>query len=173
VALGHVEQSPTVGQAELTGVHHPVRVGYDPNNPKVSALVWFGVWFLAAIVVILAVTWVVYSGITRQFERADAPRSALASQRPSPPEPRLQPSPGHDVLPQVDVREMLDRENAEFQRRGWTVDERTRQPVIPQPIVQQISQLSAPGFVPPNVQPAIPAAPNIAPAGATTRPAQR
>jgi hypothetical protein len=173
VALGHVEQSPAVGQAELTGVHHPTRVGYDPTNPKVRALVWFGVWFLTAILVILAVTWVIYSGITRQFERGDVQRSALASQRLPTPEPRLQPSPGHDVLPQVDVRKMLEQENAEFARRGWSLDDRTGQPVIPQPIVQEIGQLSAPGHVPPNVQPAIPAAPNIAPAGATTQPAQR
>src|SRR5438128_5018182 len=98
----------------MEGAHHPSRVGYDRNNPKVRALVWFAIWFTIVMILILAVTWVVYRGITKAFERDSQPNNAFADQRPPPPEPRLQPSPSHDRLPQRDLQLMLQEENTEF-----------------------------------------------------------
>ena len=63
------------------------------------------------------------------------------------------------------MQDMVKRENQEFARRGWEIDERNNAKP-PHSIVDEISRISAPGAVQPNVAPAIPAAPNIAPATA-------
>jgi hypothetical protein len=168
MTIGPYENSPTPDQQEMAGYHHPKRVGYEHSNASVSGIFWFCVWFVVIGAIIHVIVWYVYRDMTHDRQQADIARSALAGDRPSPPEPRLQPTisrtgdanSGHPNMPWQDWGDMLRDTNAEFMRRGWEIDGETQQPKIPQPIVEQVARQTAPGAVQPNQAPAIPAAPN-------------
>jgi hypothetical protein len=152
----------------MVGYHHPARIGYERSNPNVRGIFWFCVWFVVINAIILVVIWYIYRGMIHTRQQADVARSALAGDRPSPPEPRLQPtigrpgdpSSGHSNMPWQDWDDMRRDTNAEFMRRGWEINADTDEPKIPQTILEEVARQTAPGAVQPNQAPAIPAAPN-------------
>jgi len=118
-------------------------LAHEHSNIDARAIVKFAIWFVAStIVVVLLVLWLYRTFVSHETS-FDVQTSAVAHDRPAPPEPRLQPTANyHNTLDQQDMAAMLMRENDEFARRGWW-DERAQKIVIPEAIVAQVTQMSS------------------------------
>ena len=115
--------------------------GYQPETISLRAVWWFVIVFVVFAVLSHVLLWIIYSVFSRSAAQVNLARSAIVEPVMAP-EPRLQPSRGHESVPWQDL-EQLNRANlAEFERRGW-LDKQTGRIVIPDSIVQQVRQLSA------------------------------
>ena len=110
---------------------------HQASTISLRGLVRFLVAFIAAAAVIHLIVWVVFAALRSGQERKDLPASGAGQMNLPPPEPRIQPSVGHDALPASDVADMRAKDLAEYRRRGWIdpdgrvqVDADTRAKVI-------------------------------------------
>ena len=119
---------------------------HEPSVIRLRAMIWFFVWFFAALIALHLLLLVLYYTYLRQAKDESVLITGLSGDttRMVPPEPRLQASVNHDALPRVDMDELRVRELAEFRRRGW-VDEKTDQVQIPDSIIQKVAEMSAAG----------------------------
>jgi len=122
---------------------HAESAAHEADTLSVRGILWFVIFFVIANLAVLLIVWWMYVGFIHHDERSDVVTSALVAEHPKPPEPRLQPSLGHENTPAEDLATMRARENAEFVRREW-MDRNTQRFAIPQDIVNKVSQLSAP-----------------------------
>jgi hypothetical protein len=120
-----------------------VKLGHQRYSVSIRGIGLFMVLFLLSAAVIHWVVWVLYRTNVETMEREDRPTSALATQRPPPVGPPLQPSLEHRALPREDMAKLTAREMAEFAQRGW-VDAKSGQVRIPDQIVQRVIEMSAP-----------------------------
>lgn len=114
---------------------------HEPNRLRLGVLILFWVCFIASIVLVLGFSYLVLMGFRAAEERADRPATGIPTTYTPAPEPRLQPSPGSQQVPAIDLTQMRSREYREFQRRGW-VDPKTKQVRVPDKIADQIIELS-------------------------------
>ena len=106
-------------------------------------VLWFVIIFVLANALVLLLVWWMYVGFVDRSVEKDVVNSALPGEQRFPPEPRLQPSIGHQDLPQQDLAALHAREQEEFARRGW-IDTSSGKFEIPQDVVAKVGQLSAP-----------------------------
>ena len=118
-------------------------LAHEHSNIDARAIVKFAIWFVGSTTVVVLLVLLLYRALLAHETSFDVQTSAVAHERPAPPEPRLQPTAKfHDTLDQQDMAAMLMRENQEFARRGWW-DEKSEKIVIPEAIVAQVSQMNA------------------------------
>jgi hypothetical protein len=114
---------------------------HEGTTISLRGVIWFVVIFIACAIVIHIGLWVMYRAFLARDAQMDVKNSALIADRAIAPEPRLQPSVGHDALPKQDLMNLRAHEDAEFEKRGWT-----RGPdgnlQIPDAIVTKVVQLS-------------------------------
>src|SRR3954463_13611771 len=99
---------------------------HEKDQVSIRGIAYFAIWFVIVAVVVHLLVWVIFRSILHYNEKQYEPVSALFPQpgQSPPPEPRLQPTAiSHERLPWQDTTRMLNREDAEFQRRGWSVEE--------------------------------------------------
>ena len=68
---------------------------HEPDALSVRGILWFVIFFVLANLIVLLIVWWMYVGFIHSEARSDVSNSALISEHPKPPEPRLQPSLGH------------------------------------------------------------------------------
>jgi hypothetical protein len=113
---------------------------HEPDALSVRGILWFVIIFVLANALVLLIVWWMYVGFVDRSVEKDVVNSALAGEQRFPPEPRLQPSLGHQDLPQQDLAALHAREQEEFLRRGW-IDKSSGKFEIPATVVAQVSQL--------------------------------
>lgn len=126
--------------------------GYERSGVNLRAVMKFLIIFVAFGIVVHFLLYFLYKGLVVLDRRRDVAPTALMSQRPEDtnrfaqvfPAPQLQPSPGHTAQPFQDMRHLLDAENQEFARRGWSVDPVTNEPQMPQALVDKILATTQP-----------------------------
>jgi hypothetical protein len=116
---------------------------HEADALAVRGILWFVIIFVIATAIVLLIVWWMYVGFVGDVVKQDEVTSALAGETRLPPEPRLQPSLGHEELPQQDLTALMKRENVEFARRGW-LDEKTGKFEIPADVVTKVEQMSSP-----------------------------
>jgi len=117
---------------------------HEADALGVRGILWFVIFFVITTAIVLLLVWWMYVGLLSTEVRKDEVNSALAGETRLPPEPRLQPSLGHEESPQQDLDAMRKREDAEFVKRGW-LDERTGKFEIPADVVSKVEQMSSSG----------------------------
>src|SRR5438067_593044 len=122
---------------------HP-DVDYQRSTISVRAVAWFVVIFILFGIASQVLLWTVYAALHRSVGETNVSASALMQKTVEPPEPRLQPSPGHEAMPWQDLQDLQIRDREEFKRRGW-LNETTGNVVIPDSVVQQVTAISAHG----------------------------
>jgi hypothetical protein len=110
---------------------------HEQSNVSARGLFVFVFWFVVAVGVIHGIVYGIYVGLVRTWQRqVDVPNTALVSDLPVPPDPRLQPSLPHDRVPRVDVELMFRENREEFARRGWV--DKAGQVVIPDDVAEKV-----------------------------------
>lgn len=112
----------------------------EVHDVPLRGVLWFVGIFLAFAIVAHVGLWILYRAFLARDARMDTQNSALVSERPAPPEPRLQPSLPHNVFPRQDLILLREREDEEFAKRGWRTENGHLQ--IPETIVAQVAVLS-------------------------------
>jgi hypothetical protein len=114
----------------------------------VAALIHLGAWFLLKAMVThdqhhddssSALTDAQFVDHFNQSHGSDA----ATSRSPLPPLPRLQPTPGQDPqnVPAADLEAMYEKEDALFNRMGWTIEKESHAQLgIPQSVISQVIQ---------------------------------
>jgi hypothetical protein len=118
---------------------------HEHSHISLRALVHFFIWFFIAIIIVEAFVYGLFRLYRHQAAKTSVPITGLSAEDVThsiPPEPRLQPSVEHDVLPRVDLQTMHDRDMAEFRKRGWADDK--GEVKIPDSIAGQVEQMSQP-----------------------------
>jgi hypothetical protein len=143
---------------------------HEPDRLRLGALIVFYVCFIASIIVVLGISYLVLMGFRSAEASGDHPATGSPPTYTPAPEPRLQPSPGSQQVPAIDLTQMRSREYREFEKRGW-VDPKSKQVRIPDTIANQIIQMSGgkPGATAPST-PLLEPGPQAAP---TEPPGQR
>jgi len=115
--------------------------GYETSDVSVKGLAWFVVCLIVVAAVVHAGVWFLLEEYIKRDELRDRPYAALADKQfadaynnqhgtrleaqevpPPPPEPRLQPSQGHERTPEADLRLMRNQEDDMLRRLGWVID---------------------------------------------------
>jgi len=117
---------------------------HEADALGVRGILWFVGFFIVITVLIQVAVWWLYVGYVHHSVGKDQATSALAGQQRLAPEPRLQPSLGHEQTPRDELLSIRHREDAEFVRRGW-MDAKTGAFALPPDLLERVSQLSAPG----------------------------
>lgn len=107
-------------------------VAHEYSDVSVSAIAWFGVGLFILIAVICGLMWLMsklFEG--REVAAEPRPASRVTTSEPRlPPEPRLQGVPGHETLPQVDMKQLRDSQEAALRSYGW-IDQQVGRVRIP------------------------------------------
>jgi len=114
---------------------------HQPSTIRLRGLVRFLVGFIVIAAAIHFIVWVVFAAFRAEEQRKDLPASGAGQMNLPPPEPRIQPSLGHDALPVSDVAAMRAQELAEYRRRGW-IDEATGRVRIKPEIADEVIRMS-------------------------------
>jgi hypothetical protein len=141
---------------------------HEKDDVSVRGIAHFAIWFVIVAAVVHVLVWVIFKTILHYHEEQYAPVSALFPQegkQPHPPDPQLQPTQvSHELVPWEDTQLMREREDAEFQRRGWSVDTVMHRATINPATVEQVLALTRSAPPPP--------APTTAPYPRTQPPAR-
>jgi hypothetical protein len=114
---------------------------HESSHLHLRALIKFTVWFVIGTVVVHLLIWWIFILFRTAVAKEERQITGVEAVRLAPPEPRLQPSVDHNVLPAADMAQLLSVERAELARRGW-VDEESGEIRVPDEIVQKLAQLS-------------------------------
>ena len=146
-----MEAPPVQAQPPELSNHVPESTGESPlhehSHIPLRAVVLFFIWFFIGLAVIEIAVYATFKLNRHEAAKLSVPITGLRNEEVTHsiiPEPRLQPSLDHDVLPKVDLETMRQRDLAEFRRRHWATDAGD-QVTIPDDIVKQIEQMSQPG----------------------------
>ncbi len=124
--------------------------GYERSEVSVRGLMIFLVIFLVSAVVIHAGVWILAEYYLAQPRAADVVTSAATPPERFPP-PNLQPIEKHNELPWQDLADLRREKGLIFDELGWTTDPTTRQPRIPDDIVNKLAtQRSMSSALPPS-----------------------
>jgi hypothetical protein len=119
------ENNSRLEDQDKPGPKHP-SVHYEPNDVPVgrvlSALAAVGVMIVIAAVV----SWILFRWFPNVHEQTGfvVPQLRQSIERMLPPEPRLQPSPGHPFSPQDELRQMERENEAKLNSYEW-VDQKS------------------------------------------------
>jgi hypothetical protein len=119
---------------------------HEQSHISLRALINFFVWFFVGLIVVHVAVYGLFKLYHHEAAKESVPITGLTNEtvtRSIPPEPRLQPSVDHDVLPKVDLDAMHARELADFRKRGWA-DEKSDAVTIPESVASQVEQMSQP-----------------------------
>ena len=137
--------------------HGAVPADHDEldRDLNVRGIAWTVAGLVALVIAAYLIIWSLLVGFDRLEDRRDpAPLPLPAASRPLvPPEPRLQPSPEHDVIPEQDLRQVRDEEDEALSTPEW-IDE--SQGTLRIPIEAAIDLLAKRGL--PATEQALPAA---------------
>lgn len=127
--------------------------GYETSIVSIKGLAIFAVCLIVCAAVLHAAVWYLMKAYVHADELADRPKSALTdpevagrygvpvAKLPPPPAPRLQPEPGNDRVPAVDLQLMFRHEDAMFRQMGWRIDEQSHaQRLIPDSAISAVIQ---------------------------------
>jgi hypothetical protein len=121
--------------------HASTSRGHESSTVSLRGVIIFVVVFVITAAVLNWLIWILYRAMIAHEERGDEPTSALVSDRPTPPEPQLQPFGAHG-LPQQDMAALRAMENVEFAKRGWT-DAQTGTVRVPDAILERVVRAAA------------------------------
>jgi hypothetical protein len=110
----------------------------------------FTAFFLTGFIIIIVIVVGLYRGMVAFNDYLargkNEPASLVAGASDQlPPEPRLQPAPGNNELDRDEMTHLRQSEDAEFTRRGWTLDQDTRKFVIPSKLANEIQNYGPSG----------------------------
>jgi hypothetical protein len=150
-------KNPAAARHEATHAHggdgvdpQALAAGHEPSGINTRGLMIFTAFFLTGFLLIIVIVIGLYRGMV-SFNNflargKNEPASAVAGASDVlPPEPRLQPAPGHNELDRDEMARLRDAENAEFTRRGWTLDPDTRKFIIPSRFAGEIQNYGPAG----------------------------
>jgi hypothetical protein len=120
---------------------------HEASTIRLRGMLIFLGCFVGSAIVIHAGVYGLFAWYRHEAKGENVATTALRDVRTLPREPRLQPSVGHSPLAAVDLAEMRERDRAAFEQRHW-VDRTSDQVRIPDEIVAQVAQLSAPPQTP-------------------------
>jgi len=113
---------------------------HEGSNIRLAALIWFVIIFVSSAALIHWGIYLVFAGF-RAATAQEREITGVAAAHIPPPEPRLQPSLEHNVLPSLDLDQLRAAEREEFARRGW-VDPQTGAIRVPEKIAAQLAEAS-------------------------------
>lgn len=128
---GSHEKSDAEEAPDVTGLTN-LDVAHEQSDVSVTAIAWFGA---ALFVLIALICWLMW-GMFNLFEGREVaaeprPASRITPAEPRlPPEPRLQGVPGHKTLPQVDMRQLRESQEATLRSYAW-IDQQAGRVRIP------------------------------------------
>lgn len=106
--------------------HGAVPAGHDEldRDLNLRGIAWTVAGLVALVIAAHLIIWYLLAGFDRLEERRDPEPLPLpaANRPPVPPEPRLQPSPEHEAIPEQDLRQMREGEDDKLSRPQW-IDE--------------------------------------------------
>jgi hypothetical protein len=106
--------SETVETDDRTGAAVNESVAYERKDVNAWAILWVGVVMIVAAVVIHTVVWWLFDAFDRrEAEKGRPPATLVQTQRPAPPEPRLQ------TNAPADLNELRATEQDELESYGW------------------------------------------------------
>ena len=113
----HSERKET---PDMSGVRNP-EVAHEASDVSVRGVSWFGLALFVLIGLVCALMWWMFTRFERREKAAEPPPvSRVAEAEPRlPPEPRLQGVPGHETLPQVDLKNLRQSQDALLSSYGW------------------------------------------------------
>ena len=133
--MAHTESTEAAAGTE--SAESPMHEG---STISLRALIRFVVVFVAALIAIHLLIWVVFV-VFRAAVGQERQITGVEAARLPPPEPRLQPSVEHNALPAQDLERLRETEREEFARRGW-IDEQSGKVRVPDDIANRIAQMS-------------------------------
>jgi len=113
--------------------------GYEPSDVNVRGLLIFVIIFVVGAVVIQAGLWGLLKFYNSLPRTADAVTSAAPIQERFP-APNLQPIEKHNQLPWQDLADLQHEKGMIFDALGWTIDPDTKEPRIPEQIVNSLAK---------------------------------
>jgi hypothetical protein len=116
---------------DVSGVQNP-EVAHEYSDVSVSGITWFGAGLFVLIALICVLMWFMsklFEG--REVAAEPPPASRVTAGEPRlPPEPRLQGVPGHETLPQEDMKQLRESQEAVLKSYGW-IDQQSGRVRIP------------------------------------------
>jgi hypothetical protein len=130
--------SETLKADDRTGAAVNESVAYERKDVNAWAILWVGVVMIVAAVVIHTVVWWLFDAFDRrEAQKGKPPATLVRTQRPAPPEPRLQTNAPEDL------NEFRATEQDELESYGW-VDQ--QKGVVHIPVEQAMSLLAERGL---------------------------
>lgn len=128
---GSHEKSGPEKTPDVSGVTNP-DVAHEQSDVSVSGIAWFGAALFVLIALICWLMWAMFNYFEgREVAAEPRPASRITAGEPRlPPEPRLQGVPGHETLPQVDMRQLRESQEAMLTGYGW-IDQQAGRVRIP------------------------------------------
>lgn len=125
--------SETVATDDRTGAAVNESVAYERKDVNAWAILWVGVVMIVAAVVIHTVVWWLFDAFDRrEAQKGRPPATLVQTQRPAPPEPRLQ------TDAPADLDELRATKERELESYGW-IDQ--QKGVVHIPVEQAMSLL--------------------------------
>jgi hypothetical protein len=153
----HSPKNPAAVRHEATHAHgghgvdpQALEAGHELSGVNVRVLMIFTAFFLTGFIMVIVIVIGLYRGMV-SFNNflargKNEPASAVAgAANQLPPEPRLQPAPGHNELDRDEMARLRQAEDAEFTRRGWTLDQDTGKFVIPSRLAGEVQNYGPSG----------------------------
>jgi hypothetical protein len=116
---------------DVSGIANP-DVAHEISDVSVKGISWFGLALFILIALVCVLMWWMFRSFARTERAAEPPPASRISETEPrlPPEPRLQGVPGHETLPQVDMKELRRRQEDTLENYGW-IDEQSGVARIP------------------------------------------
>jgi hypothetical protein len=132
--------------ADSSGLPASRVIGHEQYEVGLAGIIKTLVWFIGTMLFCVAIVYFTLFGLLDQVKTNEGPKSALTSETSLPPEPRLQPSRGHERTEHQDLQELQARYAKTLSTYGW-VDESAG--VVHIPIDEAIKKaLSDPKMLP-------------------------
>jgi hypothetical protein len=117
---------------DSTGLPSSRVIGHEEYEVGLRGIFKAMAWFIIVLVVTFVVVYVTLFGFKNVETASELPKIApsLVSQQGLPPEPRLQPSRGHESTEDQDTTALMNRYDHELKNYGW-VDQKSQTVRIP------------------------------------------
>jgi hypothetical protein len=104
---------------DATGLPASRIVGHEEYEVGLSGVLKSVAWFIGLTLLSLVIVYYTLFGLVNQIKSEDGPKSAVASEQSLPPEPRLQPSRGHERTEHQDLVVLQARYAKTLSTYGW------------------------------------------------------
>ena len=95
------------------------RPAREVSDVSTEAIVKFGLGLLTSTVVVFLFIWGLFHYFATREESRELPRPPMAATDELPPEPRLQGSPGHELPPELEMKELRAAQETALHSYGW------------------------------------------------------